>query len=204
MQVFSLNTTTLGTVTNSQGNFELSIPNGRYELVVSSIGFDTYNETINTDKVAEFITIRLKVKTQVMQDCHRGAVEKDGWEKWGKFFLENFIGTSANAQNCRIKNIDVIHFRNSKKKNELTAIADEPLIIENKALGYTLRYQLESFVFDFRNHYLVYTGYPFFQPMKGNAGKQKRWEKENEAYYGSMMHFMRAVSRDKILKKISK
>jgi hypothetical protein len=194
-----LNTTTFGTVTNSQGNFELSIPNGRYELVVSSIGFDTYNETINTDKVAEFITIRLKVKTQVMQTVIVEPYEKDGWEKWGKFFLENFIGTSANAQNCRIKNIDVIHFRNSKKKNELTAIADEPLIIENKALGYTLRYQLESFVFDFRNHYLVYTGYPFFQPMKGNAGKQKRWERRrSEAYYGSMMHFMRAVYRDKI------
>jgi hypothetical protein len=194
-----LNTTTFGTVTNSQGSFELLIPNGKYELIVSSIGYDTYNETINTDKAPDFVTIRLKVKTQVMETVVVEPYEKDGWNKWGKFFLENFIGTSANARNCRIKNIDAIHFRNSKKKNELSAIADEPLTVENKALGYTLQYQLESFVYNFRSRYLIYTGYPFFQPMKGNAGRQKRWERRrSEAYFGSMMHFMRAVYRDKI------
>jgi hypothetical protein len=194
-----LNTTTFGTVTNSQGSFELLIPNGKYELIVSSIGYDTYNETINTDKAPDFVTIRLKVKTQVMEAVVVEPYEKDGWNKWGKFFLENFIGTSANARNCRIKNIGVIHFRNSKKKNELSAIADEPLIVENKALGYTLQYQLESFVYNFKSRYLIYTGYPFFQPMKGNAGRQKRWERRrSEAYFGSMMHFMRAVYRDKI------
>jgi hypothetical protein len=194
-----LNTTTFGTVTNSQGSFELSIPNGKYELIVSSIGYDTYNETINTDKAPDFVTIKLKVKTQVMETVVVEPFEKDGWNKWGKFFLENFIGTSANARNCRIKNIGVIHFRNSKKKNELSATADEPLIVENKALGYTLQYQLESFVYNFKSRYLIYTGYPFFQPMKGNAGRQKRWERRrSEAYFGSMMHFMRAVYRDKI------
>jgi hypothetical protein len=194
-----LNTTTFGTVTNSQGSFELLIPNGKYELIVSSIGYDTYNETINTDKAPDFVTIRLKVKTQVMETVVVEPYEKDGWNKWGKFFLENFIGTSANARNCRIKNIGAIHFRNSKKKNELSAIADEPLIVENKALGYTLQYQLESFVYNFKSRYLIYTGYPFFQPMKGNAGRQKRWERRrSEAYFGSMMHFMRAVYRDKI------
>jgi hypothetical protein len=194
-----LNTTTFGTVTNSQGSFELLIPNGKYELIVSSIGYDTYNETINTDKAPDFVTIRLKVKTQVMEAVVVEPYEKDGWNKWGKFFLENFIGTSANARNCKIKNIGAIHFRNSKKKNELSAIADEPLIVENKALGYTLQYQLESFVYNFKSRYLIYTGYPFFQPMKGNAGRQKRWERRrSEAYFGSMMHFMRAVYRDKI------
>jgi hypothetical protein len=194
-----LNTTTFGTVTNSQGSFELSIPNGKYELIVSSIGYDTYSETIITDKVPDFITIKLKVKTQVMQTVVVEPYEKDGWNKWGKFFLENFVGSSANAQSCRIKNTSVIHFRNSKKKNELTAIADEPLIIENKALGYTLQYQLESFVYNFKSRYLIYTGYPFFQPMKGNAARQKRWEKRrSEAYSGSMMHFMRAVYRNKL------
>ena len=35
--------------------------------------------------------------------------------------------------------------------------------------------------------------------MKGGDGKQKRWEKRrDEAYYGSIMHFMRSVYRNKI------
>jgi len=52
-----LNTTSLGTATNSEGNFEFAIPNGMYELIVSSIGYTTYNQTINTDKIQDFVTI---------------------------------------------------------------------------------------------------------------------------------------------------
>jgi hypothetical protein len=194
-----LNTTSFGTVTNSQGNFELTIPNGKYDLIVSSIGYDTYNQTINTDKISDYITIKLKVKSQLMETVIVEPYEKNGWEKWGKFFIESFIGTTANSFNCAIKNKDVIHFRNSKKTNELTAIADEALIIENKALGYTVKYQLELFSYNFKTHYLLYVGYPFFQPMKGSEGKQKRWEKRRtEAYFGSIMHFMRSVYQNKI------
>lgn len=194
-----LNTTSVGTITNAQGNFALTIPNGKYELIVSSIGYETYNQIITANEISDFITIKLKLKSEVMQTVVVEPYEKDGWEKWGRFFLENFIGTSANAQNCIIKNTKDIHFRNSKKNNELSAFADEPLIIENKALGYTIRYQLEVFSYNFKSHYLIYTGYPFFQPMKGSSGKQKRWEKKrSEAYFGSMMHFMRSVYRNKI------
>lgn len=194
-----LNTTSTGTITNEQGNFTLTIPNGKYELIVSSVGYETYNQTINANELSDFITIKLKVKSELMQTVIVEPYEKDGWEKWGKFFLDNFIGTSANALNCKIKNTKVIHFHNSKKTNELSAFADEPLIIENKALGYTLKYQLETFTYNFKSNYLLYTGYPFFQLMKGSAGKQKRWEKNRRgAYFGSMMHFMRSVYRNKI------
>jgi len=197
-----LNTTSFGTVTNSQGHFELAIPNGRYDLIVSSIGYTTYSQTVYTDKIQDFVTIRLKLKTLVMETVIIEPYEKDGWEKWGNFFLERFIGTSAYAQNCKIENIGVIHFRNSKKNNELTAVADEPLIIINKALGYTIQYQLENFTYNFKSHYLIYAGYPFFQLMKGNSHQQKRWnENRSEAYFGSMMHFMRSDYRNKIIEE---
>src|SRR5215218_3804377 len=104
-----LNTTSFGTITNSQGHFELAIPNGRYDLIVSSIGYTTYSQTVYTDKIQDFVTIRLKLKTLVMETVIIEPYEKDGWEKWGNFFLERFIGTSAYAQNCKIENIGVIH-----------------------------------------------------------------------------------------------
>jgi hypothetical protein len=140
-----LNTTSFGTVTNNEGNFELLVPGGKYDLIVSSIGYETYNQTINVDNMSDFITVKLKIKSQVLETVVVEPYEKDGWQKWGKLFLESFIGTSANSFNCTIKNKEVLHFRNSKKNNELSAFADEPLIIENKALGYTLKYQLETF-----------------------------------------------------------
>jgi hypothetical protein len=197
-----LNTTSVGTMTNIQGNFTLSIPNGRYDLIVSSVGYETFSQTITSNEASDFITVRLKIKSEVMQTVVVEPYDKDGWQKWGTFFIENFIGTSAEAKNCTIKNTKVIHFRNSKKTNELLAFADEPLIIENKALGYTIRYQLETFGYNFKTHYLIYTGYPFFQPMKGGAGKQKKWKnRRSEAYFGSMMHFMRSLYRNDIMQQ---
>lgn len=197
-----LNNTSIGTKADEQGNFSLNIPNGKFDLIVSSVGYETYNQMINSAELNEFITIKLKVKADVMQTVIIEPYEKDGWAKWGKFFLDNFIGTSAIAANCKIKNTDVIHFRNSKKTNELSAFADEPLIIENEALGYTIRYQLETFNYSFTTRYLIFTGYPFFEEMKGSKGKQKRWEnKRKEVYYGSMMHFMRSVYRNTIMQE---
>lgn len=194
-----LNTTSVGTVTNEQGNFSLAIPNGKYELIISSIGYETNAQTISSLDAPDFITVKLKIKAEVMQTVVIEPYEKDGWAKWGKFFIESFIGTSDLARDCRIKNTEVIKFRHSKARNELSAFADEPLIIENKALGYTVRYQMETFQYDFKTNYLLYAGYPFFQPMKGNSGRQKRWEnRRSEVYAGSIMHFMRAVYRNKI------
>jgi hypothetical protein len=193
-----LNTTSVGTVTNEQGNFSLTIPNGKYELVISSIGYETNTQTINSTNAPDFITVKLKIKAEVMQTVIIESFVKDGLTKWGKFFVESFIGTSNLAKDCRIKNTKVIKFRHSKTKNELSAFADEPLIIENRALGYTIRYQMEAFQYDFKTGYLLYAGYPFFQPMKGNSARQKRWENmRSEVYAGSIMHFMRAVYRNK-------
>jgi len=128
-----------------------------------------------------------------------GGYEKDGWNKWGKFFLENFIGTSQWAADCSIKNYKVIKFRNNRKANKLTAIATDQLIIENKALGYTVKYQLEEFEYDFNSKYLMYMGYPLFNQMEGGQAKQNRWNKRRqEVYYGSMMQFMRALFRNRI------
>lgn len=194
-----LNNTSVGTTADGQGNFSLVIPNGKYDLIVSSVGYDTYNQTISSNDISDFITIKLKIKSELMKTVVVEPYEKDGWEKWGRFFLENFIGTSSNAQDCKISNTNVIHFRNSKKTSELSAVADEPLIIENRALGYTLKYQLEDFTYNFKTHYLLFTGYPFFQPMKGSKNRQKHWEKKRiEAYSGSIIHFMRSIYRNRL------
>ena len=194
-----LNNTSIGTTTNGQGYFELEVPPGKFDLIVSSIGFETFIQTITTSTTIEPITIKLQAKVKALQEVVVEPFLKDGWEKWGRFFTEHFIGTSAFAADCRIKNIQAIKFRHSKKDDALTAIALEPLIIENKALGYTIRYQLENFTYQFKNHYVYYQGYPFFEPMKGSAARQKRWNKNRqEAYEGSMLHFMRSLYRNKI------
>lgn len=193
-----LSNTSIGTTSNSAGEFQLSVAAGKYELIASSIGYETHVETITTGNAGE-LTILLRPKAQVLDEVVVGAFEKNGWNTWGKFFLEHFIGTSEWAEGCVIKNTDVIKFRRDKIKNTITAIALDRLIIENKTLGFLISYQLEGFEYDFKTTYLVYMGYPLITPMKGNAARERRWKsKRDDLYYGSMMHFMRALYRNKI------
>jgi hypothetical protein len=197
-----LSNTSIGTTANQQGAFELTVPAGKFDFIVSSVGFETYNQTINAADINEPITIKLQPKVKDLETVIVEPFVKDGWEQWGRFFLENFVGTSDNAKDCKIKNTHVIKFRHSKKNNELSAYAMEPLVIENKALGYTIRYQLEGFTYNFKLHRLYYEGYPFFQPMAGNAARQRRWARQrSEAYMGSNMHFMRSVFRNTIIEE---
>ncbi len=194
-----LNNTSIGTTAGDDGRFELLIPAGRYELIVSSVGYTTGNQPISDADATDFLTIKLQLKAPEMEAVIIEPYEKDGWEKWGRFFLDNFIGTSDLAADCRILNKEVIRFRRSKKENRLTAHALEPLVIENKAIGYRLRYQMELFQYDFDDHYFLYIGYPFFTPMDGKEKKQKGWQKKrSEIYLGSVMHFMRAVYRNRL------
>ena len=193
-----LSNTSSGTKTNDQGYFQLTVPEGKFDLVVSSIGYETFTRPLEAGTLSE-LSVKLQPKAAELENIVIEPFEKDGWQKWGRFFIENFIGTSAVAGKCEIKNAKAIRFRYSKSKNLLTAIALEPLIIENKALGYRLEYQLELFSYDFKSTYLSYLGYPFFQELGGGRSKSKKWEKaREEVYYGSMMHFMRALYRNKI------
>lgn len=191
-----LSNTSFGTKSDDAGQFQLSVPAGKYDLIVSSVGYNTYSRTIQSDQTAA-LNIRLSLKAEQMETVVIEPFEKDGWKTWGKFFMESFVGQSAFANECRISNPEVIRFRNSKKEHLLTAMAMAPLLIENKALGYFIQYQLESFSFDFESHYLVYTGYPLFVPMEGSKGQQKKWTRNRkEAYEGSMLHFMRTIYRN--------
>jgi hypothetical protein len=195
-----LNNTSIGTTASMQGTFELTIPTGKYELIVSSVGFETHSQTITAADVSDFITIKLAAKAKELENVVLEPYEKDGWQKWGRFFMDMFIGTSINAANCKLLNSEVIRFRNSKKTGELLVTANEPLVIENKALGYTVRYQLEGFTYHFKNRFLFYYGYPFFEEMSGTAARKKRWQSQREeVYFGSVLHFMRSVYRNTLL-----
>ncbi|MEO6915735.1 MAG: carboxypeptidase-like regulatory domain-containing protein [Chitinophagaceae bacterium] len=194
-----LTSTSFGTVTNSAGEFTLGIPAGKYDLIASFVGYETSAQTIS-GTISEPIVISLKLKAEMFDEVVVGPYDKDGWKNWGQFFIENFVGTSAGAADCKIENYETLRFRHNKKENKLYAVAGEQLVISNKFLGYLVKYQMEEFEYDFKKGYLVYVGYPLFTPMEGGAARQRRWKKNrNEAYKGSVMNFMRSVFRNKIV-----
>lgn len=190
-----INRTSIGATTNERGEFALRIPFGRHALIGIAPGFETYGQFIDPDEVSDSLVIYLKKETTKK---NLEEYEKNGWDKWGDYFLSNFLGTPTNGQ-YRIKNTKSLKFQVAAETGDLFATSEEPLVIENKMLGYIILYKLESFHSNFKTLVVSYNGYSFFQQMNGNTSQQQDWErKRSEAYFGSLMHFMRSIYRNQI------
>lgn len=196
-----LSNTSRGTATDAAGLFTIyNFPDGRFDVVITCLGYDTYVITVESSRLPEQLSIRLKQKVKELQEVVVGGSEILSWNDWGQFFLKNFIGTSAIAEDCKITNHEVIVLRRNKKTRNITAVANEQLIIENKALGYRIYYQLENFEFEQKTNYVFFAGYPYFEAMTTKKEKtMKRWEQNRqETYFGSQMHFLRALYRNQL------
>ncbi|HEY2350662.1 MAG TPA: carboxypeptidase-like regulatory domain-containing protein [Puia sp.] len=193
--VFCQNTTT-GTISNGEGLFSLRLNNGGYDLVISYTGYETQVLRVsNSMKDKDSLLIQMKEAEKAMAEVAVSGsfLVADGWTKYGQFFLDNFIGTTSNATQCTIENKDAISFYFYKKRNKLKVKAKEEIIIVNQALGYKIRYQLDSFVNDYSTHISSYTGYPLFEAISGTAEQQATWVKNRyRTYIGSRLHFMRS------------
>lgn len=102
-----------------------------------------------------------------------------------------------------IKNYKVLRFRHNKAAKTLEVYADEPLIIENKVLGYRIQYQLEMFVHNWNTRSQLFWGYTLFEDL--TAGQKKPparlLQRRQEVYRGSLMHFMRSLYADRLKKE---
>ena len=196
--VFCQNTT-LGTVTNKQGDFSISLKSGGYDLIFSYTGYLTQTIRITENVPGGPVGNKLEILL-VKEDISLGEVVlkntyevADGWEKYGDFFTKNFIGSTPNAAQCILVNPEVLKFYYYKRSNRLKVLATEALQITNKALGYNLRYQLDSFLYFYNNNINSYKGYCLFTDMEGDDNLKKAWAANRvKTYEGSKLHFMRS------------
>jgi hypothetical protein len=192
--VFAENTT-FGVATSTDGIFNLKLPKGGYNIVVTSTGYE--NESIRisgTDNNA--LSFELRPKEKIIEEVSIVAsnIVKDGWEKYGQIFTEQFAGTTAFSKQTSFSNADVLKFYFSKKKNRVKVLAAEPLIVVNKALGYTIKFAIDSFTYDYTNKISQFEGYPLFEELDGTAEQKEQWQQNRlKAYQGSQLQFMRSL-----------
>jgi hypothetical protein len=193
--VFALNTT-LGTVTDAEGNFKLTLPNGGYDLVISFTGYKAESRRITTADAIEKLTIKLFPKEKELEAVAVKSSNEvlDGLVKYGKFFKEEFIGKTPSSLFCNIQNPEVLHFFFSKKKNRLKITATEPLNIKNDALGYNIKYELDSFTHEYNTEVSTFSGNSLYESMQGDSLQLEAWKTaRQEAYKGSLLHLMRSI-----------
>ena len=191
--VFCQNTT-FGTISNSEGMFSMKLPNGGYDLIISYTGYETQVVRISSSNAGNLL-IALKQKDKSMQEVAVVGTNEvaDGLAKYGKFFMDNFIGTDTNAALSKIQNPEALQFYFRKKTNRLKIKSKEDLIIINEALGYKIKFALDSFAHEYNNGLSVYTGFPFYEELPGTDEQKLIWKQNREkAYRGSRLHFVRS------------
>lgn len=199
-----ISSTSTGTVTDKNGYFVLyQVPNGKYDLVISSVGFETQVYPFSSGQLPLELNVQLRRRVKELENIVLEPFEEGNFEKWKGVFIPEFIGRNENAADCKIRNPEIIQFRYYRTSQRLVAFADEPLLIENDALGYSISYQLEDFELNMNKNTTYFMGYPLFKDMETDRPKKKeRWKKNREAaYQGSVMHFMRCLYNNTLVQE---
>lgn len=190
-----INNTSAGTVSSSTGEFVLTVTSVYTgELIISSVGYQPLSYKINNATAGStFFTFKLELKESmlagilVMNDAQR--------KEWLKIFKENFLGITEEADNCVIENTGAVYFAAGPNKHSIYAYADTPLVIINKLLGYRISFDLMEFSYDKEKNSTYFMGYSRYEDL----GDKKRWvRRRKQNYFGSTMHFYRALTADKL------
>lgn len=193
-----LDGTKLVTLTNAEGKFTITVPHpGSYHVLVKMIGYSVISRDIRLTGAPIELNFRLNIKPIVLRTVNVGS--KSAWAKNYAIFKKEFLGTTKNADACVITNPDIIYF--STAPTMLYAEADDFLIIENKRLGYRIKYLLKKFEHSVTAN-TAYNGDVVFEEMQGTDAEKQEWDKNRlETYRGSMMHFLRAIYKNNTLQE---
>lgn len=176
-----LSNSSIGTATDESGTFELSLQETKEIVLV----FSHINYELLTLEIADAAITRdtfllqpnqVELNEAVVVERSRSGLRN----RRLKAFSKAFLGEDTKDKQVQINNPDVLLFRQAKDR--LIAAAKEPLIIENRELGYTVQFYLEAFEL-FDNGDLYYKGNTFFEPMEGTPKELATYQKNRYSIY---------------------
>lgn len=189
------NGTVTGTYSGQTGAFELDIAkNISMPLTISAIGYNTL--TITDYSPDRPVLVYLVPKVYELDEIVVKAKVPHGERKLNlRTFRDEFLGNTGNALTCEIENEEDIGFNYGKDQDTLKAYAKRPIIIHNRALGYTITYFLEKFEYYRADKSFFFRGSIMFKEdaITDEALKQAVDRRRQNTYLGSRMHFFRSL-----------
>lgn len=202
VSVFLSNTST-GNKTDVSGSFVLNnVKPGKYQLVVSIVGFETYNQAIIVNNSITLPDIEISPQAIVLSEVKVKAKHDPYRARNYDWFKNEFLGTSYIARECTILNPGILDLDYNDDTKVLTASSSDFLIIENAVLGYRVKYLLTNFTMNNTGdatRKVHYEGSVLFEDLQGSPGQARRWQgRRQEVYEGSEMHFLRSAFNNRI------
>jgi hypothetical protein len=205
-RVFIANTT-IGVVSTTNGSFRLvGVPLGKSDVIISAMGYELVSKPLIIDSsTQQLLSITLKPKPVRMRSVRVMASRKPAdTSAYIRQIVTLLIGQTENAQQTALTNPQALRVsidEDDKGREIVTAESAEPLLIENKALGYKLTYHLTDC--GISPHRSWYMGYVMFEErVPSSSLEESRWkEQRKRVYYGSRQHFLRALATDSLLQQ---
>lgn len=202
-----LNGTTIGTLTDFDGNFLIKTDRIiEASLIISYVGYATV--PINKPYRDEVLEVVLKPKLDDLSE----VVVKTGKEYWSREkmlaeFKRQFLGKNRAGELCFIINEDALDLWMDPEKRTLYASSDDPIVIRNNFLGYEIAYKLDRFEAEYRSLgprypeclFSFYEGVSFYKDITKNKASLSRFEAvRHEQYLGSVTHFFRSLQQNEL------
>jgi hypothetical protein len=199
-----LSNATIGDHTAVDGTFTLTnVKPGQYNLIVSIIGFDTYNQTVTINQNSiDLQTIIIYPKSITLSEVKiKPTVDFDRQRNYD-WFKDEFLGKTDLARDCKILNPEILDLEYNERTGILTASSDDFLVIQNNALGFKIKYLLKDFTLNNADEFdktISYSGAVLFELLSGKPNEQRQWQRKRaEVYRGSVVHFLRSALNDKL------
>jgi hypothetical protein len=190
--------TLTGTTTNKDGYFEFDA-NGNISVpvVFSFVGYTT--RVLSWYELCSDSIVRLKKEVKEIEEINVKS-NPGGWSRsrMMQVFKEEFLGTSINAQLCKIENGNDIYLYYNIDTKVLHANSRKPIVIENKLLGYRVYYLLDYFRKS--DSTIQFKGYCRFEELNFLKDRRKNniEQQRGKTYLGSIMHFIRYLYNENL------
>ena len=192
-----INNTSIGTATDKAGNFLLTVParHKKAELVASFVGYKPEVKQLQaTPGRTANVVFKLDLNNVIREVVVIGKRDKHWNRKW-RIFLNGLLGDSPFARQCKIMNPESITLGLDETSGRVTAASSEPVVIDNSALGYRIRFHMRKFESNGKKTFL--SGYKFFESsLAEDPDKQKKQLRNREiAFKDSFRNFLVSLSR---------
>ncbi|MDR1055644.1 MAG: carboxypeptidase-like regulatory domain-containing protein [Prevotellaceae bacterium] len=196
-----LDGTSIHTVTDANGNFNLAV--GKLintQLIISHIAYEIQIIASPFEKMPE--KIYLKEQTNILVEA---VIELLFTRKQMlKAFREQFLGQTRAGKSCKILNEGDIQLTYDRDARSLTAYCREPIIIENEYLSYKIYFGLISFQTTYLDNSInsknarqsAFYGTSSFVDLK--PGDKKTKKRRDDIFKASAVNFFKNLSNNSL------
>ncbi|WP_194851902.1 carboxypeptidase-like regulatory domain-containing protein [Nonlabens antarcticus] len=139
--------TSTGVVSDLDGKYSITYsPEFNAPLVFAYLGYEKIE--ILDPKNVNLSLIKMSEQTNNLDAI---VIDPDPWDRATKeaLFLKYFVGIRS-LEDCKILNLKDVRLRFNTKTKQLTAVSNNPILLTNDYLGYSISYDLSEFEINFR------------------------------------------------------